>query len=83
MQQSKGHPHMKGNKKPAAVVPGSSRLLNSPAKGHSLEDTALTGAVELLHPPELVHRVLQTSDPIVVEEKKTQAGATALKKVLV
>lgn len=30
--------------------------------------------LELLHPPELVHRVLQPSDLVVVEEKKSEAG---------
>ena len=34
----------------------------------------LTRSLQLLHPPEFVHRVLQTSDLVVVEEKKSEAG---------
>lgn len=34
----------------------------------------LTGSLQLLHPPELVHRVVQASDPVVVEKKKSEAG---------
>lgn len=33
-----------------------------------------TCGLELLHPLELVHGVLQASDPVVVEKKKSEAG---------
>ena len=34
----------------------------------------LTRSLKLLHPPEFMHGVLQTSDLVVVEEKKSEAG---------
>lgn len=39
-----------------------------------VDRSGLTGFLELLHPPELVHRVLQPSDPVVVKKQDLQAG---------
>lgn len=36
--------------------------------------SSLTCSLKLLHPPQLVHRVVQPSDLVVVEEEKSEAG---------
>lgn len=39
-----------------------------------VDGSGLTGILELLHPPELVHCVLRPSDQVVVKKQDLQAG---------